>query len=158
MKSYKFITDFVITYLTENQYCSALVRANERCFEKFEAYLNQKAIDYSPDEAENWLSQTTDLSQSDRKFGRGALCRLKDVYETGQIRLDHQTRHLMSYTILSGELLYRLHDFLLELKQTYTEAAVEYYKYSCAKFLAFAQKSGINSVSGVTPALIVDFY
>ena len=112
MRTYKSMTDSVITYLTENQYCSALVRANERCFEKFEAYLNQKAIDYSPDVAEDWLSQVTDLSRSDRESGRVALCRLKDVYETGQIRLEHQTSHLMSYTILSGELLSRLHDLL----------------------------------------------
>ena len=49
MRSYKFITDFVINYLTENQYCSALVRANERCFEKFEAYLNQKAMHLQKD-------------------------------------------------------------------------------------------------------------
>ena len=158
MRTYKSMTDSVITYLTENQYCSALVRANERCFEKFEAYLNQKAIDYSPDVAEDWLSQVTDLSRSDRESGRVALCRLKDVYETGQIRLEHQTRHLMSYTILSGELLSRLHDFLFELKQTYSEAAVDHYKHSCAKFLAFAQRSGISMISGVTPALITDFY
>lgn len=158
MRTYKSMTDSVITYLTENQYCSALIRANERCFEKFEAYLNQNAIDYSPDVAENWLAQTTDLSQSDRGPGMVALYRLKDVYETGQIRLEHQTRHLLSYTILSGELLSRLHDFLLELKQTYTEAAADDYKHSCAKFLAFAQRSGINMISGITPALIADFY
>ncbi len=158
MRTYKSMTDSVITYLTENQYCSTLIRANERCFQKFEVYLNQNAIDYSPDVAENWLAQTTDLSQSDREPGRMALCRLKDVYETGQIRLEHQTRHLLSYTTLSGELLSRLHDFLLELKQTYTEVTVDDYKHSCAKFLAFAQRSGINMISGVTPALIADFY
>lgn len=158
MRTYESMTSSVTAYLTENRYCSELIRANERCFEKFEAYLNKNAIDYSPDAGDSWLAQTTDLSPSDREFGRVALCRLRDVYETGQIRLEHQTRHLMSYTILSDGFLKELHEFLLGLKQTCMEATVNHHKHSCAKFLAFAQKSGINMISGITPALIADFY
>ena len=101
MDTYQSMTQTVLKYLVDNQYCSSLIKANQRCFEKFRVYLEENNISYSPESANEWYTQANDLSPSDINHGRVALERLRDVAEIGSIRIEHETRHLMSYTVLS---------------------------------------------------------
>lgn len=52
MKIFDNVTRQVRSYLSENHYCHSLIKANERCFSKLEAYLKEKGVDYSPEIAE----------------------------------------------------------------------------------------------------------
>lgn len=158
MDTYQTITQSVLNYLSDHQYCSSLIRANERCFEKLRIYLKEKNISYSPEVALEWFTQTKDLAPSDIDHGRVALERLQDVAETGSIRIEHETRHLMSYTILSSYMKNRLETYLDAKKDTFSEATIDNHRHSCAKFLAFAQKRGIQQIREISAALISDFY
>ena len=158
MDTYQTMAQSVLDYLSDHQYCSSLINANKRCFEKLRVYLEEKDISYSPEAALEWYAQADGLAPSDTKHARVALERLQDVAETGSIRIGHETRHLMSYTILSSYMKDRLEAYLDYKKDTFSEATIENHRHSCAKFLAFAQKRGIQRISGISAALIADFY
>ena len=158
MDTYQTMAQSVLNYLSDHQYCSSLINANKRCFEKLRVYLEEKNLSYSPQAALDWYTQANDLAPSDINHGRIALERLRDVAETGSIRIEHETRHLMSYTILSSCMKNRLETYLEYRKDTFSEATIDNHRHSCAKFLAFAQKRGIQQISGISAALIVDFY
>lgn len=158
METYQTITQSVLNYLSDHQYCSSLIRANERCFEKLRIYLEEKKISYSPEAALEWFTQTKDLAPSDIDHGRVALERLQDVAETGSIRIEHETKHLMSYTILSSYMKNRLEIYLDAKRDTFSEATIDNHRHSCAKFLAFAQKRGIQRIREISASLISDFY
>lgn len=158
MDTYQTIAQSVLNYLSDHQYCSSLIKANKRCFEKLRIYLEEKNLSYSPEAALEWYTQANDLAPSDINHGRVALERLRDVAETGSVRIEHETRHLMSYTVLSSYMKNRLEDYLDFKKDTFSEATIDNHRHSCAKFLAFAQKRGIQQISGISAALIADFY
>lgn len=158
METYQTMVQTVLNYLSDHQYCSSLIRANQRCFEKLRIYLEEKNICYSPEAALEWFAQTSDLAPSDSRHSRVALERLRDVAETGAVRIEHETRHLMSYTILSSYMKNRLEDYLDYIKNTFSEATVDNHRHSCAKFLAFAQKREVGQISDISAALIADFY
>ena len=158
MDTYQSMTQAVLDYLSDHQYCSSLINANKRCFEKLRVYLEEKNIRYSPEAALEWYAQADGLALSDIKHGRVALERLRDVSETGSIRTGHETKHLMSYTVLSPYMKDRLETYLDHKKDTFSEATIENHRHSCAKFLAFAQKRGIQQISDISASLIADFY
>lgn len=158
MDTYQSMTLSVLNYLSDNQYCSTLIKANERCFEKLRLYLEDKKLSYSPEVALEWFKQSNDLAASDLNHGRIALQRLQDVAETGSIRTEHETRHLMSYTILSSYMKEHLETYLAHRKDCLSESTLDNHRHSCAKFLAFAQKKGIHEIKEINTALIIDFY
>ena len=158
MDTYQSMTLSVLNYLSNNQYCSSLIKANERCFEKLCLYLENKKICYSPEAALEWYTQSNDLAPSDLNHGRIALQRLQDVAETGSIRIEHETKHLMSYAFLSSYMKERLETYLEHRKDNLAESTIENHRLSCAKFLAFVQKKGIHEIREINIALIVEFY
>ena len=125
MDTYQSMTLSVLNYLSDNQYCSSLIKANERCFEKLRLYLEDKKLSYSPEAALEWYTQSNDLAPSDLNHGRIALQRLQDVAETGSIRTEHETKHLMSYTILSSHMKERLENYLEHRKDSLTESTID---------------------------------
>jgi len=158
MDTYQSMTQTVLDYLIDHQYCSSVINANMRCFEKLRLYLEAKGISYSPDSALEWYMKSDELSASDSGFARVALKRLQDVAETGSIRIEHETKNLMTYTILSSHMKTCLESYLDTIKDALSEATVNNHRHSCAKFLAFAQKSGISTVNEINVSLIVDFF
>ena len=159
MKDYKKAVGYIRKFLLDNHYCHTLVQANERCFRKLEAYLKLEETDYTPAKADEWFRIYADqLAASDRKHCKVALLRLRDMYEYGEIQPEHDTRHLMSYTILADELRNSLDLFLLNLSGKLSPDTVDNYKHSCARFLGFMQKSGIHQVREITFELLCTFY
>ena len=158
MDTYQSMTQTVLKYLVDNQYCSSLIKANQRCFEKLRVYLEENNISYSPESANEWYTQANDLSPSDINHGRVALERLRDVAEIGSIRIEHETRHLMSYTVLSLYMRNCLETYLGSKRDIYSEATLDNHRHSCAKFLAFAQRRGVTQIHDINTALIEDFY
>lgn len=158
MDTYESMTKYVLDYLVDHQYSSSLIKANKRCFKKLRVYLDSKNIDYSPEAAHEWYTKANDLAHSDLQHGQVALKRLRDVAETGSIRIEHETRYLLSYTILSSELKNSLKMYLAHNRGELSEATIENHCHSCAKFLIFAQSRGIDQISGITITLLVEFY
>lgn len=101
MEKYYDNVTVIIDYLEMNKYCSTTIQANQRCFRKFEKFLSNKGVDYSPEIADEWYaSEISSISKTDRKSTRIALERLQDVYETGRIRLNMKQNifcHILFY-------------------------------------------------------------
>ena len=51
MDTYQTMAQSVLNYLSDHQYCSSLINANKRCFEKLRVYLEEKNLSYSPQAA-----------------------------------------------------------------------------------------------------------
>ena len=159
MQNYEQAVGYVRNFLSDNHYCHTLVLANERCFKKLEAYLKQEGTDYTPQKADEWFSTYVDqVADTDRRHYKVALLRLRDIYECGKIRSEHDTRHFMSYTILKDGLKNSLDTFLLDLGKNLSPDTVVNYKQSCARFLAFMQKAGVCRISDITFDLLCTFY
>lgn len=158
MDNYQTMVQSVLGYLSDHQYCPSLIGAYKRCFAKLRAYLEEKGIGYSPEAALEWPAKANSLAPSDVCHGRVALERLRDIAETGSVRIGHETRPLMSYTVLSPYMKDRLEAYLGHKKGTLSESTIDNHRHACAKFLAFAQRKGIRQVSDISAALIADFY
>lgn len=146
-------------YLTRNQYCNSLKRANERCFGMLEAYLEEKGDDYRPELADKWFAENKEtFSKTFISHFRMALLRLRDVYECGEVLPIHDTRHLMSYSALTEEFRQDLEEFLQSLGEMYSPKTVDNYKHLCSRFLIFVQREEMRTIEEITPQLIADFY
>ena len=161
MKIFENVTGQLRSYLSENRYCHSLIMSNERCFSKLEAYLEEKGVDYSPEVVEKWVEDSHfRVSAADRSHWNMALVRLKDIFEHGEILPAHDTRHLMSYTILCDSLRKSLDSYLDSLKQKgkLSEETIDGHKHPCARFLIYVQKIGIYTISSITFEVICQFY
>lgn len=159
MKIFDNVTRQVRSYLSENHYCHSLIKANERCFSMLETYLKEKGVDYSPEIAEKWaVDLHHNASSTDKAHWKMALVRLKDIYEHGEILPEHDTRHLMSYTILCDSLRISLDRYLESLEGSLSEDTIDGHKHACARFLIHVQKSGIHTITGITFETICQFY
>ncbi|MBP5291562.1 MAG: tyrosine-type recombinase/integrase [Lachnospiraceae bacterium] len=159
MKLFKNVTEQVRSYLSENQYCHEVIQSNERCFKKLGAYLEGKGIDYSPETAREWLAAFYDsFSSTDKRCYRMAVLRLRDIYEHGEILPEHDTRHLMSYTILSDNLKKSLDSYLESLKGRLSESTIGNHMHPCSRFLIYVQRVGIHAINDITFETIYHFY
>ena len=159
MKIFENVTRQVRSYLSENHYCHSLIKANERCFCKLEAYLKEEGVDYSPKIAEKWVEDFRyNASSTDNPHWKMALVRLKDIYEHGEILPEHDTRHLMSYTILCDCLRNSLDSYLESLKGRLSEETIDGHKHPCARFLIYIQRNGIYAITDITFETICQFY
>lgn len=159
MRIFENVTGQIRGYLSENHYCHSLIQANERCFRKLKAYLEMKGVDYSPEIADKWAEEFhNEISSTDRPHCKMALIRLKDIYEQGYILPEHDTRHLMSYTILCDNLRDSLDSYLESLRDRLSEETIDGHKHPCARFLIYVQRSGIYTIADITFETICHFY
>lgn len=159
MENYERCVRDVMEFLTENSYCEQLIQANNRCFNRLGTALNKMETDYSPETAENWFRSSQDMiSKNDLPFYRMALNRLKDIFEYGCVQKCHDTRHLMSTSVLCDSLRHELDGYLDSLRPSLSEITIINHKRNCARFLVFIQRNGVQSISGISYTLICDFY
>ena len=159
MQVFKKITDQVRDYLSGNNYCKAVIAMNESCFNKLGAYLEEEGVDYSPETANLWFTtHQAQFANSAVSTYKMALLRIQDIYKHGAIQPEHDTRHLISYSILSDGLKKCLDDFLDSLTGTLSPETIDNHKHSCARFLIYMQRAGVSSIADITFELIIDFY
>lgn len=159
MNNYTQATNQIMTYLEENHYCHTLLSVNRICFLRLGDYLSAEKISYTPQTAEAWYESIKEgLSLQQKSFYRMSLLRLQDVYENGEIHLDHDTKHLKAYSALYGELKKELDEFLTSLAVNYSPDTIRGYKHPCARFLIYFQKKGVLNLCGITYEMIVCFY
>ena len=159
MKEFMYVTDCLRTYLSQNQYCDAMIKANERCFRKLGHYLEENGVDYSPDAADEWLTDADRLiANNDRRCFRNSVLRLRDIYENGYILPEHETRQHQTYSILSDSWKNILDDYLLGLGKNLAPKTVAGHKYQCARFLIYVQKQGAVNIDDITFEMLVTFY
>lgn len=159
MNKYNQATKQVIEYLKSNHYCDTLLSVNRICFSRFGQHLLDECIPYSQEIAEKWFNSIRDgLSLQQRSFYRMALLRLNDVFKNGEVKREHDTRHLISYSILNTGLKNELDDFLKSLNGIVAMDTIRGYKNSCARFLIYLQNKGIVSISEVTYTVLIQFY
>ena len=159
MQVFEQITGQVICYLAENSYCHAVIATNKNCFKNLGSYLDQEGVDYSPEIADEWFKRNRDqFASSVINAYRMALSRLQDVFEHGKIQPEHDTRHLMSYSILSDSLKNSLDCYLKSIEGSLSQKTVASHKHNCARFLVYMQRAGIDNISEITFGLIIAFY
>lgn len=149
----------ILDYLVKNKYCSTTIQANQRCFCKLEAYLSNKGIDYSPEIADEWYaSDNSSISNTDMKSTKVALARLQDVYESGRIKPEHETKHLISYSVLKEGLKSSLDEYLKSIEGKVTAATIDNHKHACSRFMIYLQRNDISSICVLTYDIIIRFY
>ena len=159
MKKFDHVTGSLREYLSQNHYCSSLILANERCFRDLKCYLERKGADYSPIEAEAWLSECSPrIAKNDRSHYNVAVLRLRDIHDYGYILPEHDTRHHQSYSILSDDWKDILDNYLSEIGKDLAPKTVVCHKYQCARFLIFAQRQGASKPDEITFDILVSFY
>lgn len=159
MKEFERVTGYLRHYLSQNNYCSSLIKANERCFLRLRLYLERKEVDFTPKEANIWLSKCSDqIAQNDRSHFNVAIQRLIDIFEHNCVLPEHDTRHHQSYSILSNTWKSILDDYLIELRKSLAPKTVVSHKYQCSRFLIFIQNQGASDVSEITFDMILSFY
>lgn len=149
----------VMDYLADNHYCKTILSANKVCFNRLRQYLVESDISYSQKTTNDWFdSIKTGLSTGQQSSYKNALMRLSDVMTDGEISMEHDTRHLMSYTVLNPYWKNVLDEFLRLSEETWAQDTIRGYKNSCARFLIYIQNKGISSVSEITYSCIIKFY
>lgn len=159
MQEYKNMVKKVIDFLDENQYCRAVINGTLSCFNSLEVHFLQTGTMYTPKVANEWFcSIKMTLSKTYLNFYKTALTKLQDVYETGGIRPNHNSKALKSYTMLNETLKNLLDNYILELHNTLSQATADNHKYMCARFLIFIQKRGVKNISDISYELMCCFY
>lgn len=159
MKEFERVTGYVRAYLSQNKYCHSLRMANERCFQRLRCHLEEKEMDYSPAEADAWLSECNQMiAKNDRSHFNVAVIRLRDVYENGYILPEHETRHHQSYSLLTDNWKRVLDNYLHELGKSLAPETVTHHKFQCARFLIYMQRQGAESIGDITFDRILSFY
>lgn len=99
-----------------------------------------------------------ELSPSYQGAYKMALLRLDDIYQTGKILKEHETKHLKSYSILSVTLKIELEEFLVSLSTKLSPHTIDNYKHNCSRFLIYLQKRDITSIAKITYEVVLQFY
>ncbi|MDD3041181.1 tyrosine-type recombinase/integrase [Bacteroides sp.] len=159
MDEYNNYVAIILDYLVKNNYCSTTILANKRCFSKLEAYLSHKRINYSPEIADEWYaSENSSISNTDKESTKVALVRLRDVYEAGRIKREHETKHFLSYSVLKVGLKNSLDEYLKSLEGKVAAATIDNHKHTCSRFMIYLQRKGISSICVLTYDLVIRFY
>lgn len=159
MNKYNQAIKQVMEYLETNHYCHTLISVNKVCFNRLLQHLLGENITYTMEVADQWFDSIKEgLSNQQQSFYRMALLRLNDIYQNGEINKTHDTRHLISYSVLSEGLKYELNNFLKSLEGTIAQDTIRGYKHNCARFLAYLQNKGLTTVSALTYRVVIQFY
>ena len=150
------LSNAVINYVTEKNRSNATVSVYRRCFSKFSAYLDEKEVVYTPDEAKQWLSSISNTTNvSDFGLFQAAINKLNDLYIYGEIRKGHYD---LSKTII-GKLCPEfsiIHAQFLEHISDLAEETVSTHSWQCASILQRFQDAGVNTANGITYAILLD--
>lgn len=80
----------VMSYLAAKGRSQWTVRAHEQCFSRLASYLQERRLPYSEAAAWEWFEGVADsLDRTKRSTWAGALCKIADLYGTGEIRSFH---------------------------------------------------------------------
>lgn len=159
MYEYNNYVAIILDYLVKNKYCSTTIQANQRCFCKLEAYLSHNGMDYSPEIADEWYaSENSSISNTDKGSTKVALVRLRDVYETGCIKHEHETKYFLSYSVLKEGLKNSLDEYLKALEGKVAAATIANHKHTCSRFMIYLQRNGVSSMCVLTYDVVIRFY
>ena len=149
----------VFAFLTENNYCSTIIRATKNCFDNLEAFLCNQEQDYSPGVADGWFCSVSQQYRPQyRALYQQALLRLQDCYETGDVSAGHSRNNLATYTVLSLSLKSTLDSFINDFERDHSIATASNMRLSNARFLKYIQDSGIENVSDISVDQVCQFY
>ena len=110
MHEYKNMAEKIIDFLDENHYCRAVINGTLNCLNSLEVHFSQTETTYTPEVADEWFcSIKMTLSKNNRKFYKSTLIKLQDVYETGGVRPNHNSK---SYTMLNKTLKNLLDNYI----------------------------------------------
>ncbi len=106
MNNYNVLVRKVMDFLNENNYNSCTRRGIKSCFKLLSRYLEQSGYEYTPETADEWFRLIEpDTSVTYAAFYKSALTKLRDMFETGDIR-DCNNGKTYAYTVFVGLALY----------------------------------------------------
>ena len=148
----------VLSFLSEMDFCDAIITEHKKCYQRLRAYfqdLHQPV--YSAEAAVEWSKSVgiSESKQSKRHYGI-YVARLNDVYETGAIRREHFPRTQATYKKLNPYYKSILDAYLVG--RDIGKITISLEKSACARFLLFLQKRGERDISYLTPRIIKSFF
>ena len=146
----------VMDYLTANGRSKWTVRGHEECYSKLESHLRESKQAYSEAAAWEWFEGVADsLDRTRRGIWTGALCKIADLYATGEIGSFHyrapkredglSERHKQ----LVGAYCEHLRDLGL------ASATVGNHRAAAVRFLLSLQEDGVGFVGDATYADVI---
>lgn len=149
--NYQKAKEQVLAALREKNASSGYLRRSERCLDEFGSYLTENRKEYSPEEADHWLTQAWNGRKDYLIVGHAVLARLQRIYdeEAGRNTLDPADPDRLCPGLRS-----ELDGFLASLE---TEKLANRHRYRCVPYLADLQDhNGIVSVTDITYEMVIE--
>lgn len=149
IENFNHLVSAVMEYIASLALSKRVVSWYTACFAQLRAYLDDKQMSYSPDEATKWLHAQTDLSNT--KFGiyKTAISRLNDLYTSGEITKTRYVHPITTYARLNDEFRSITDKFAGWLTDR-SDRTISNIVHTCSAILLDLQNCGIESISEMT--------
>lgn len=142
----------VMAYLATKGRSRWTVRAHEQCYSCLASYLRERKLPYSEAAAWEWFEGVADgLDRTRRSTWAGALCKIADLYDTGEIRFHYRASKM-------EDRLRERHGWLVDgycahLRESgLAPATVHNHRAAAVRFLLGLQEHGVGCVADASYA------
>ncbi|HKM35975.1 MAG TPA: tyrosine-type recombinase/integrase [Lachnospiraceae bacterium] len=160
MKTYDNYVLQMSELLKERHICQYSCRAHEKCYLELREYMISGNLNYSLQNARNWLNITVKPAGSfaDYHAKWHYIDQLDEVIRTGTVLQDHLLLTKPNYEKLTEKWRNELDDYLRSRESDYTTRSFALAKIRCSGYLLFLQELGMSSVEEISTESICNFY
>ena len=150
MNNYNVLVRKVMDFLDENNYNSCTRRGIKSCFKLLSRYLEQSGYEYTPETADEWFRLIEpDTSVTYAAFYKSALTKLRDMFETGDIR-DCNNGKTYAYTRLREEFKSVYEAASAHFQESLSVSTLKGYQYYWRHFFVFLQQEGCEGIPDIS--------
>lgn len=158
MNNYNVLVRKVMDFLDENNYNSCTRRGIKSCFKLLGRYLEQFRYEYTPETADEWFHLIEpDTSVTYAAFYRSALTKLRDMFETGDIRGCNNGK-TFAYTRLQEEFKSVYEKASAHFQESLSVSTLKGYQYYWRHFFVFLQQEGCGGIQDISYDLLIRFH
>lgn len=158
MNNYNVLVRKVMDFLDENNYNSCTRRGIKSCFKLLGRYLEQSGYEYTPEAADDWFQLIEpDTSVTYAAFYRSALSKLRDMYETGDIR-DCNNGKTYAYIRLREEFKSIYEAASTHFQESLSVSTLKGYQYYWRHFFVFLQQEGCRDTPDISYGHLIRFH
>lgn len=146
--------------LKERHICQYSRRAHEKCYLELREYMISSNLDYSLQNARNWLNITVKPAGSFANYHAKwhYIDQLDELIRTGIVLQEHLLLTKPNYEKLTEKWRNELDDYLRSREGDYTTRSFALAKIRCSGYLLFLQELGMSSVEEISTESICNFY
>lgn len=160
MKTYDYAVCQMGELLVERHVCLHSRKAHERCYSELKDYLITNNLNFSSENARNWLKEVIKVQESKAEFQARwhYVDQLNELVRTGTVLQDHLLLIKPNYEKLTESWKAELDDYLKNRENDYTARSFVLAKLRCSGFLLKLQEHAIFSAKEISCESICNFY